>query len=653
MKRFIFVLTLLFLLTGCTQTPTFPGPEMTLSQYIGYWNARDYAAMYQLLSPHSSTSTEKDYFIARHSQISDGIGLHSVLIENIELEEKNQEVNVSYTLLFKTSTVSEFTQQYNMTMIKGEEQWEINWGDHHIFSDLSQEQTVRVTRQFPRRGDITDRNLEPLAHTGALVEVGVSPGKIENKEAVVSALSVLLQLSEERINRQLNQSWVKPDHFVPLKRVTQRDWEQKKEHLQALSGVMFKRTEGRVYPIQRTLAQTIGYVSEINAEQLASQRERGYRTGDYVGSAGLEAVFEETLAGTIGFTIAIYSPQGELEYVVAQKEAVDGTDLNLSLDLGLAAVAEAALGRSNGSVIILDHGTGEVLSLISKPGFDSNLFAQGITTEQFRELEALDSPFLNRAISGLYPPGSAFKPLTALMALSEGVITPEEAWDTPKQWQPSGAWGGYFINRVDRPAGPVNLTQSIKWSDNVYFADLSLKVGWDSFIHSAQDLGFEKNIPFELGVKTSKIYNGDRRSPLLADSGYGQGELQVTPLHMTLMFAALARGDGSIPVPRLITGGNPTVWIDAVFPPENLSIVDQALLAAVQDSDALAYLDDWKSNMRGKTGTSQISAKRHAAWFVCYFDRYVMAVMLEGDKTLTSRDAIRVAKTILDYGFQP
>jgi penicillin-binding protein len=643
-------LLMLILLVGCDQAAEFPKPQDTLAQFVDFWNEGNYESMYPLLSAASTENYDQEVFTTRYSNISQGIGLTSVTLGGLEVEEDESEATITYSLLFQTNTVPQFTKEYTMMLGKGETHWEVNWDHQHIFPELTGEKSIRVERQLPQRGNIFDNNQFAFAQKGSMREVGLVPGKIENETVLISDLALQLEMSEEKITRLLNQSWVKPDMFVPIKRISEKAWQEKRERLLTLTGIMVNRTEGRVYQMSDALAQTVGYLLEINADQLDTMYQKGYRSGDLVGATGLEAFFEEKLAGTIGFTIAIHDQSGAVE-LVAQKEVTDGEDVHLTMNAELSAIADAALGRSVGSVVILDAQSGELMALASKPGFDSNLFSLGITSEQYQALEQQDSPFLNRTTAGLYPPGSVFKPFTALMALSEEAFNPEEAWDTPKQWQPDASWGSYHITRVDRPPGPINLLQSIKWSDNVYFADLSLKVGWEPFIQHAQRLGFDAEIPLSLPVKKSSINRSDGRATLLADSGFGQGELQTTPLHMALMYAALARGDGKIPTPQIVTGESPSVLLETSFPVEHITILNRSLQAAVRDPDALAYLGDISLDIRGKTGTGQITSERQIAWFACYFDDVVMVVTIEGDSSLSSSQALQTAKTILKYGF--
>ncbi|MCW3489677.1 penicillin-binding transpeptidase domain-containing protein [Dethiobacter alkaliphilus] len=649
---FFLLLLLLFLVGGCGET--FPAPEETLLEFTELWDAGEYEKMYEFLSEESQSFHDLEVFVSRYANISSGLVLQSLTLQEVEIpedEENSEQKSVIYTLFFETGTVPQFTQEYHITLHKGEEKWLMDWEHEHILTGLTADTSVRVSRDFPQRGGFYDRNNTPLVYRGQVREVGVVPGRIGDEEALLSGMAEVLQISEERINAAYTQSWVQPDMFVPIQRITEDFWQENQDELLALQGILVNRAESRVYDLPVSHGPAIGHLSEITAETLEELKEAGYRAGDYVGSIGLEAFFEERLAGSIGFSITINNGENEAIHTVAEKAAVDGEDIELTLDKDLVRAVDWALGRYNGSALILDAGTGDILAMASKPGFDSNLFSLGITPQQFNELRELDSPFTNRVLRTPHPPGSVFKAITAKMALEAEVFDPDEAWNTPRQWQKDAGWGSYHVRRVDRPEGEIDLRKAMKWSDNVYFADLSLKIGWDKFEEYAQRLGFGE-VPSHLPMRASQVISSSPRETLLADSGYGQGELQVTPLHMGLMIAAISRGDGNLPQPRITMGDDTGIWQETGFSAENIALVDETLQAAVQDEDALAYISNSSSlGLRGKTGTAQITEEKQIGWFVSYFDDYVIVVALEGDSSITSREAVSVSERILEYGF--
>ena len=649
-KNLLCLLILLMLFAfSCDKTPA---PEETIEQFIQCWEKAAYEEAYQLLTAKAREEYPWELFCKRYENISTGIGLTGVTVKEITVEvEADDQVEVRYLLEFTTNTVPQFEQEYKAVLHKDDGKWLLAWNHELIFPGLKENYTVRLTREVPPRGSIYDRNNIALANTGQIREIGVVPGKIVDEKKLLQDLAKLLEMSEEAIKNAYSQSWVQPEMYVPIKKISEDYWQEKKEKFLAIKGVMIQQKQARVYNCPSSLAQTIGYIAEISAEQLEEKRALGYRAGDFLGVTGLEEVFEAELAGTIGFRISIYDENNQLVREVATKEAVPGKDIKTTLDISLQQIADKSLAEKVGAAVLLQASTGEVLSLSSNPGFDSNLFALGITSAQYERLGQLNSPFLNRSLAALLPPGSTFKPFTALMALAAGVVDPNESWDTPKQWQADPSWGGYYVTRVDRPAGAVNLEKAMVYSDNVYFADLSLKIGSEGFLQFAEKLGFNQQLPFVLKTAVAKIDKDSLNDTMLADSGYGQAQLQLTPLHLALLFSLFPREDGTIPVPQLLSGQEPEVWLESSFTAEQITQVDAVLKAAVQSPDAVAARGNLPGlNIKGKTGTAEISASRQIGWYACYFADYVLVVALEGDRNMTSQQAIEVANQIIQAG---
>ncbi len=652
LKKMVMVLAIILILTGCARE-SFPEPQETLLEFVHLWQEAEYEKMYSLLAEEARLRHEEETFVTRHTNISSGISLREVSLTHYE--EKDLEdgtVEADYTLTFLTGTVQQFDKKYTALLRKGEERWLLEWDHNLIFPELAENLVVRVKRTFPERGSILDRSGAPLASPGQAREVGVVPGRIADEEMLLESLARLLQISEEAIYRMYTQSWVKDDMYVPVKKITELFWQEQRDNLLAIQGVMVKTAAARTYDVPPSLAQTVGYIREINAEELELWRSDGYRAGDMTGSVGLEAAFEKDLAGQIGIAINVTDQKGDIVATVGEKKTLDGSDIKTAIDLQLQKIVDTALGDYTGSVVVINHKTGELPALASKPGFDPNIFALGITSQQYAMLQELESPFLNRTISGLYPPGSAFKPFTALIALHEDVFEPEHSWDTPLQWQKEPGWGNYRVTRVNRPSGPVNLTKAMKWSDNVYFADLALKIGWNIFLAHGETLGFARKIPFELNISSSRLTEKGSGDVLLADTGYGQGEMLVSPLHLALMYSAIARGDGFIPQPTVLSPGASFPWLQTPYNREDLQMLDDILRTAVRDEDAFGHAAHIPGkDIRGKTGTAQISSEKQLGWFACYFDDYTLVVLLEGDSTMTSSKAMEVARTIIEEGF--
>jgi penicillin-binding protein len=639
--KVVLLLTIAVALAGCGSSPQ---PEDALVEFARHWQEQNPQAMYQLLSQESKAENDLDSFTKRITNISQGVGLKSLEVKDLSRVERNQTATLTYTIVFKTATVESFQQEYSLEMVKEGKDWRLNWGHQHIFPQLREEHRIRVNRFFPERGQILDRHGNILAAQGAIREVGLVPGRITDQSESLSALAPLVGLSPGVLEALLNQGWVRADTFVPVKKITEDQWQLQREELLGIPGVMIQQARGRIYSIPASLAATVGYVAEISQEQLKSLASQGMRAGDLVGQQGLEALYQKELAGKPGFRIAIVDNKNALVAVVAEAEAVPGQDVLTSLDLALCFKLEHSLGNQ-GVAVVLDHKSGQVLGLASLPGFDSNWFSLGITASQFQQV--VENHALNNKAFAVFPPGSTFKTFTAIMGLDMGVLDPLYAWDTPRQWQPGPHWGNYFVRRVFRQPGPVNLELALKESDNVYFGELSLRIGQESFRDYCQVLGFERELGLPLARAKSQIGEIDCEIAL-ADSSYGQGKMQVSPLHLAMMYGALARGDGLIPKPTLLAEGEFIEWGNTGFDLTALVTVDRILAKIAGEPGSVGYLP--LPGYRGKTGTAEISQSRQLVWYVCYNQEHVLVVMLEGDSSLRSSQAVAVARAILKQG---
>lgn len=630
----LLVLSLLFAGKGCEQDP----PEQVLAAYVEFWLAGDYGAMYALLSAEAQAACSEELFITRHRNISLGIGMTGLKLMDFRWEGGL----ARYRLAFETTTVGEFNQDYSLALGKEAGNWRLDWDHCHIFPGLTASRVVRVTREMPRRGAILDANCKPLACEGTYYEIGLVDGN--PTPATVTALSRLLAKSEAELGALLGPS--APADYRLIATLASEDWEQLRPALTALPGVLARAKNGRIYRAPASLAQTVGYIGEATATGLGELAGLGFEAGDVIGRLGLELICNGDLAGRPGFSIVIHDESGNTWATIARRPVVQGADVVTTLDLNKCELLDGALGDWSGSLLLIDYNDGDILGVASKPGFDANLFNQGISAKQYEEMLALATPFVNRPFNGLYPPGSVFKPFTALMALEQNVFDPDRGWDTPVHWQGGADWGSYRVTRVLRPPGPVDLREAMRWSDNVYFADLGLKVGWQAFRAYGQQLGFDSPAPFPLCSEWSMLGEGEG-SVLLADSSYGQGKLLTTPLHVALMYASIARGDGVMPRPRLLADTAKAAWLETHFRPENIQLLDAVLAYVASDGASLATAG---GSARGKTGTSEISRSRQIAWFVCYFERKLLVVTLEGDSSLSSLQAVQVARHCLGLG---
>ena len=646
----LLVLVLLCLTPGCSRLR----PGTVVEQFYTLWGEQDYAAMYGLLDSASRKEYSEERFAERYAGISRGIGLEDIELTGLEKEESGtRQISFSLSVILKTSTVGKIPVQYEIQL--GREKWgapwRLQWHPGLIFPELTGESRVLLEPALPQRGAIYDRQGKMLAGPGLRKEVRALPGVYEEEALFVSAVAPLLGLSEEAITDKLHQPWVREGLYVPLAILDPKEKKVIKK-LEQVKGLSLEEVQQRTYPAGASAAHLTGYLGEITAEELAEKA--GYSEGDLLGKYGLESALENKLAGSKGYTLRIVGEDGAGIALIAEKEPQNGEDVELTVDLELQKCAAKALGNKRGAVVAIDPRTGEILVLYSNPGFDPNGFIAGLTAAAWQKLQEDEAqPFLNRAISGVYPPGSAFKPFTAAAALDAQVLSPEEKIKIKgERWQPSQSWGEYYVRRVHPEVEKLDLEEAMKFSDNIYFARAGLALGEKQFARYGERFGFGEQIPLPLPAARSRLSKEGLKSEIqLADSSFGQGEVLITPLQMALLYCPFA-GEGSIPRPQLLPA-EPQSWKEEAVSPAVAKTVHRVLVGAVHGTgapSAAGAVPGFK--VAGKTGTAEIdTGGGNICWYVTYgparSPELVVAVVIEG-AGWAAADALPVGRTVLE-----
>ena len=332
----------------------------------------------------------------------------------------------------------------------------------------------------------------------------------------------------------------------------------------------------RYYPYGSLLAHTLGYISFATWEEIQTYNEGRdpndglYTTDSKVGKSGIEKLYERELRGKDGYYFFIRGTDGAVKKVIYRKDKVDGSDVMLTIDFKLQQRTEELLDLvlfgtdTAGAVVVMNPKTGEVNAIASNPSYDLNRFIKGMSGDEYKALEVQENePLRNRATRELYPPGSTFKAFTAAAALDTGTVNENYVFTgyiDNDYWKPTGygewPWPRIKRTRVYHRTEPMNMTNCMLHSDNIYFADVALKIGQEKFIaYFNEKLGMDKSLPYELGAARSQLYSRGSvmDNKMLADSGYGQGQVLVTPLQLAAMFSAFAN-NGDMPTPRITDG---------------------------------------------------------------------------------------------------
>lgn len=622
MNRYIWLLisfTLsIVLLTGCNNDPL---PEERFESFIKDWEKKDFEKVYDQFSTDVKSNLKKDEFVERFSKIYSDIGVNELSVNFNKPEEEMKpndkgEVTFSYDLSMETvAGPVEFNEQTTLVLEEkdDERKWAIRWEPAMFLPNMEEGDEIGLTLTSPTRGEILDRNGVALAENGLVYEIGLVPKDLgETKDVTITKVAELLKLTPELIEKKLNASWVQPDYFVPITRLSLEEQELATQVTQ-LSGVLSKKVDSRVYPFKEATAHLIGYIGNVTAEDLKELEKKGYSANDVVGKKGLEMILEDRLRGEKGAKVFIKKANDGGEVTLAEKEVKDGEKISLAIDIDVQLTAFDQLGGNAGAAAAIHPLTGETLALVSSPSFDPNAFVLGLSTEEWNRLnEDPLKPLINR-FGATYAPGSTFKPITAGIALEQQVITPETTIDIKgKQWQKDSSWGGYSITRVSDPGKPVNLRDAFVYSDNIYFAQAALGIGGDRFETELAKYGLGEPFPFEYPLYESKISNeGLNKEILTADTGYGQGQLEMSPVHLAISYTPLLNS-GNLIKPKLIVDGSETeIWKENVLSPENAQIILDYLVQVVEDPNGTAH--DAKIEgirLAGKTGTAELKVSK-------------------------------------------
>ena len=540
-------------------------PEELLVEYMNHIPKQEYEEMYAMLHIEASGNISQEDFIKRNSAIYEGIEVQNMAARIIAYDE--EQMMVTYQTSFDT-VAGTISFENEALFLKGEDGYKLVWDDSMIFPNLTSADKVRVSTIQAKRGDILDRNGRVLAGEGTASSVGIVPGKLENKEESIAKIAELLEITPETIEKKLSAKWVKDDSFVPIKTIPkveeielmkyepdQKVLKENERHetLLEIPGVTISDVEVREYTLGEATAHLIGYVQSVTAEDLEEHAGEGYTANSVIGKSGMEGLFEKELKGQNGCRVYIVNSEGkekeELAYILVQ----DGHDIKLTIDANLQSSLYEQFKEDKSCSIAMNPYSGEILALVSTPSYDNNDFIMGLSSEQWTALnEDEDKPMYNR-FRQVWCPGSTFKPIIAAIGLQSGAIDPMEDYgNVGLSWQKDASWGSYHVTTL-HAYEPVILENALIYSDNIYFAKAALKIGSEEMESSLTGLGFNEQLPFEIKMAESQYSNteGIETEIQLADSGYGQGQILVNPLHMACIYSAFCN-EGNVIKPYLV-----------------------------------------------------------------------------------------------------
>jgi len=572
--------------------------------------------------------------------------------------------------------------------------------EHDHYRTLAESNRIAIVPIVPNRGVITDRNGVVLAQSYSAYTLELTPSRIASLDATIDELAEIVDVQprdRKRFRKLLDES--KNFESLPLRtRLSDEEVARFAVNRYRFPGVEIKARLFRQYPYGEIASHVVGYIGRINdhdVERIAKWDDAAnYKGSDYMGKVGVELSYERELHGTTGWEEVEVDAAGRAVRTLSRTPPSSGNNLRLSIDIKLQQAAEVAFGERRGALVAIEPSTGDILAFVSRPGFDPNLFVDGIDSANWAALnESPDHPMLNRPLRGAYPPGSTIKPFLALSALTSGKRTPQQTIYDPGFYQLPGS---SYRFRDDKPGGhgSVDMYKSIVVSCDTYYYTLAGETDIDDTARFMTQLGFGRETGIDIegeltGVLPSrdwkrarfagKGYREEHRKWYLGDSisaGIGQGYNAFTPMQQAQAIATIAN-NGVAFVPHLVksvinlkTGEEraiapqPSHTITAR--PADIAVVRNALVGVNKEGTGASAFAGAKYVSAGKTGTAQVyslkgekySASkvderlRDHAWFITYAPadqpRIALSVLVENGG-FGAQSAAPIARKVLDY----
>ncbi|WP_245947498.1 penicillin-binding transpeptidase domain-containing protein [Bacillus taeanensis] len=624
---FVAALLFIFFIAGCSERPS---PEDAFDTYVLQWNSQQFDKMYDGLAAEVKEKISKEQFVNRHKSLFKDIQVKNlkVAFEKPEEEvEPNEEGQVAFPFSVSMDTIAgevsfDHTAVLTLEGEKGAEQWGLNWDSSFIFKQLKDGDEVKLSAIPPVRGQIFDRNGQGLAVNDTVIWVGVVPAKLgDQQEAIIKQISETIKLDQETIKKKLAQGWVQsnPEQFVPLKGVVSEA--DLYDGLAEILGVLTMKKTERVYPLGEKAAHLTGYIRQMYKEEAEKMTKKGYSSYETIGAAGLEQIYEEILHGETGWVIAVKGSGEE----IAKKPKVDGKDLQLTLDTRLQAVIYEQLKEKSGTAVALNPLTGETLAMVSTPAYNPNDYILGFDTGEYEELKNNKHNPFSAKFNKTFSPGSVMKPMTAAIGLEAKTLNPQqEEMIDGKTWKKDADWGGYKVTRVSAYDSNVNLEDAIVQSDNIYFARKALEMGAETFEKGLKQFKFNEELDFPFPIHVSSISNDSltKDEVLLADSSYGQGQIQMSPFHLATAYTTFVN-EGKMVFPFLLKEDGPAKK-EQMISAENAGLLHNMLRKVVQSPNSTAPEAQIEGiTIAGKTGTAELkkageTSGQENGWFVAY-----------------------------------
>lgn len=650
MKKLLWILAILVLplFTISCDEEVVHDPLDTFNEYKASFASLDFESMYKNLDAKSKGSMSKEDYVKLYRDIYDSIPITAAKMENrmddLDLYKKiedKSEVRVPVNM----NIIGEgLEQNYSMDVkllkeideASGKANFKVSFAYNLVYEGLEKTDKVILEETAPERGRILDRNMKPIADNAELLWIGMVPGKLgADRNTAIAALSDAFGLTPAFITKRLGLSWAKENTFVDMIKVPISEKEKVDAMTSKYPGIIYRTLVDRTYPFGEAAAHLTGYLGLVNKEEYKELEPLGFPINTKVGRAGLEMIYEKDLRGTKGVQAFLLDKDNHVKKILGHNTSNQGKDIVLTIDIDKQINLFNTMGGEIGTASLINYKTGEIEALVSSPSYDPNAFVTGQSQASYDALiRDPKNPLLNR-FSKLYVPGSVFKPITTALALD--LVKFDENFEMNVEgltWQKDASWGNYFVKRISEPGNPVNLLKAFIYSDNTYFAQMALNLGEANFIEGAKKYGIGSEINVGYPLETSQIANNGvmNNEILLADSGYGQGQVLINILSIPKAFTVFANGGNLVELKLLKDDQNPiSTKVTSQEIADKVFFLMKESVDSAEGTAHSAFIEG--RNFGGKTGTAQVG-NIELGWFSVIEKNdnspYITTMMIEG-----------------------
>jgi penicillin-binding protein 2 len=625
--------------TPVVKTTSVPDASETAKTFLDKWKSEDYAGMYALLAKTSQDALTEADFEKKYTDTAANLTAKSIDYGIVSTLLNSTTAKVGYQVNFDTSLFNVIQKQMEMNLILDAGTWKVQWDDSMILPELKGGNHLLLNLTQPGRGDILDKNGDPIVTQTDAVALGLDPANMSSK-TISNLLAELAGLTQKPVNviQDMYNAGIEST-YVPIGEASKESYTGYENYLTSLSGFVANEYTSRYYYFGGIAPQVVGYTLSISLDQLADYKKLGYSGDEKVGNSGLEKWGEPLLKGKPTADLYVMATDGSTVTRLAHQDPQAGDSITTTLDKTLQIQTQRALLGFTGAAVVMDISNGKILAMASSPDFDPNVFQTDNVNSSY-ELGNLvndqTKPMWNRATQSSYPLGSVFKIITMSAALESGLYTKDTIFDCTSQWTelPGETFNDWTFDDKLPPSGKLTLTEGLMRSCNPYFyhiaLDLFRKKGATYLADFARSFGLGEATGIEAVAEDTGTINNPTDDGSASQMGIGQGDMLVTPLQVVDFVAAVANG-GTLYRPQIIekvTANDGSVVQS--FSPEirgtlpisasTLDAVREGMNMVVHDSRGTAYtkLHTLEFSVNGKTGTATTSTDKPHAWFAGY-----------------------------------